>query len=123
MVTSSASHSSMPSELSMTSDTWAKPMAGLLAVPPKMTSCIFPPLSVLELCSPITQSMASEILDFPEPFGPTMAVMSLRNSSLVLSGKDLNPCISSALRYVGIPLPHSLSRSAVLPAGLIPGGN
>ena len=83
----------------MMSDTWAKPMAPRLAVPPKMTSCILPPRRVLELCSPITQRMASEIFDFPEPFGPTMAVISFSNVSRVFSGKDLKPWISNALKY------------------------
>ena len=78
-------------------------MAGRLAVPPKMTSCILPPRSVLELCSPMTQRMASEIFDFPEPLGPTMAVMSRSKVRRVLSGKDLKPWISSAFRYVGVP--------------------
>ena len=83
----------------MMSDTCAKPMAPRLAVPPKMTSCILPPRRVLELCSPITQRMASEIFDFPEPFGPTMAVISFSNVSRVFSGKDLKPWISNALKY------------------------
>ena len=74
-------------------------MLGRLAVPPNMTSCILPPRRVFELCSPMTHSMASEIFDLPEPFGPTMAVMSRSNVSLVRSGKLLKPDISSALRY------------------------
>ena len=32
--------------------------------------------------------MASEILDLPLPFGPTIAVISLSNCKTVLSGKD-----------------------------------
>ena len=39
----------------------------------------------------MTQLMASEILDLPLPFGPTIAVMSLSNCKTVLSGKDLKP--------------------------------
>ena len=50
-------------------------------------------------CSPMTQRMASEILDLPEPFGPTMAVMSSPKFSTVLSGKLLKPWISKARRY------------------------
>ena len=50
-------------------------------------------------CSPMTQRMASEILDFPDPLGPTMAVMSSPKVRTVLSGKDLNPWISSAFKY------------------------
>ena len=51
----------------------------------------------------MTQRMASEIFDFPEPLGPTMAVMSRSKVRRVLSGKDLKPWISSAFRYVGVP--------------------
>ena len=89
------------------SDTCATPMAGRFAVPPKITSCIFPPRSVRLLCSPMTQSMASEIFDFPEPFGPTMAVMSRSKVSRVRSGKLLKPWISNAFRYK----PHYLAKS------------
>jgi hypothetical protein len=74
-------------------------MAPRAAVPLKMTSSIFPPRSVLELCSPMTQRIASDIFDFPEPFGPTIAVTSRLKVSRVLSGKDLNPWISSAFKY------------------------
>ena len=89
----------MPAELSIMSDTCAKPMAPRLAVPPKMTSCILPPRRVFELCSPMTQRMASEIFDLPEPFGPTMAVISRSKVRRVFSGKDLKPCISNAFKY------------------------
>src|SRR5258706_14694154 len=44
--------------------------------------------------SPRAQRMASEILDFPQPFGPTTAVIPGSNSTRVLSAKDLNPVIS-----------------------------
>ena len=50
-------------------------------------------------CSPITQRMASEMLDLPDPLGPTMAVMSSPKVRTVLSGKDLNPWISNAFKY------------------------
>ena len=75
----------------MMSETCAKPSAPLFSVPPKMTSSILPPRRVLERCSPMTHSMASEMFDFPEPLGPTIAVISFSNVILVLSGKDLNP--------------------------------
>ena len=69
------------------------------SVPPKMTSSILPPRRARVDCSPITQRMASEILDLPDPLGPTMAVMSSPKVSTVLSGKDLKPWISNAFRY------------------------
>ena len=37
------------------------------------------------------EDMAAEILDLPEPFGPTIAVISSPKFRTVLSGKDLNP--------------------------------
>ena len=68
-------------------------------VPPKMTSSILPlPRSCLELVSPSTQRMESEMFDLPEPFGPTTPVMPSPISIFVLSGKDLKPWISSSFR-------------------------
>ena len=74
-------------------------MAPRVWVPPKMTSSILPePRSWRELVSPKTQRMASEILDLPEPLGPTTPVMPAPMVSLVRSGKDLKPWISSSFR-------------------------
>ena len=75
-MTSLSSKSKKCSELSSTSETSAKPSCLRLAVPPKMTSSIFPPRRARVDCSPMTQRMASEMLDFPLPLGPTMAVTS-----------------------------------------------
>ena len=50
-------------------------------------------------CYPMTQRMESEILDLPDPLGPTMAVISSAKVSTVLSGKDLKPWISNAFKY------------------------
>src|SRR4051812_3412867 len=44
--------------------------------------------------SPKAQRTASEILDLPQPLGPTTAVIPGSNSTRVLSAKDLNPTIS-----------------------------
>lgn len=41
--------------------------------------------------SPITQRMASIILDLPQPFGPTMPVMLVGKWKTVASTKDLKP--------------------------------
>ena len=95
----------MWAELSSTSVTWAKPTAERFSVPPKITSSILPPRRLRADCSPMTQQMASEMLDFPEPLGPTMAVISSPKFRTVLSGKDLNPCISNALRYIACYYP------------------
>src|SRR5215469_13523537 len=65
-------------------------------VPAKITSSMRTPRSKRADCSPSTQEIASEILDFPQPFGPTMAAMpSPWNFSSVRSQKDLNPRICS----------------------------
>ena len=77
--------------LSSTRDTSAYPVCLRCCVPPKITSSILPPRRVRVDCSPMTQRMASEMLDLPEPLGPTMAVMSSPKVSTVLSGKDLKP--------------------------------
>jgi len=63
-------------------------------VPAKITSSMRDPRSVLADCSPSTHEMASEIFDFPQPFGPMMAAMpSPWNLSSVRSQNDLNPRI------------------------------
>src|ERR1035441_8619635 len=65
-------------------------------VPAKITSCIFTPRRERADCSPSTHEIASEILDLPQPLGPTMAAMpSPWNFSSVRSQKDLNPRICS----------------------------
>ena len=62
-----------------------------------MTSSIFEPRMFLVDISPRTQRTASVIFDFPLPLGPTTTVMPRLKFRTVLSGKDLNPCISRAL--------------------------
>ncbi|EKE19115.1 MAG: hypothetical protein ACD_9C00132G0001 [uncultured bacterium] len=65
------------------------------------------------LCSPNAHFIASEALDFPEPLGPTIAVIPLspflspvfkagKNSNVVLLAKDLNPDISTFFRYTAL---------------------
>src|SRR5580704_14056812 len=60
--------------------------------------------------SPKAQRMPSEILDLPQPFGPTTAVIPGSNSTRVLSAKDLNPTISKRFNRTGdrvsIPQKH-----------------
>ena len=50
-------------------------------------------------CSPKTQRIASDIFDFPLPFGPTIPVIGLSKDNRVLSGNDLKPCISIDFKY------------------------
>src|SRR5215467_8045879 len=78
------------------SDTSAIPVGLRSRVPAKITSSIRTPRRMRADCSPRTQEIASEILDLPQPLGPTMAAMpSPWNFSSVRSQKDLNPRICS----------------------------
>src|SRR5258706_783232 len=78
------------------SETSAIPKALRSRVPAKMTSSMRAPRSVFADCSPSTQAMASEMFDFPQPLGPTMAAKpSPWNFNSVRSQKDLNPRICS----------------------------
>ena len=58
----------------MVSATSARPSAGRLAVPAKMTSSIFCERTADGAWAPSTQPMASTTLDLPLPFGPTTTV-------------------------------------------------
>ena len=71
-----------------------------LLLPLKMRSVIRVLRRVLDLCSPMTQRIASETLLFPQPLGPTMAVKPFLNSRLVESTNDLKPSISKFFRYM-----------------------
>ena len=64
----------MPDELSIVSETSARPSAGRFEVPAKMTSSIFWLRTALGAWAPSTQAMASTTFDLPEPFGPTTTV-------------------------------------------------
>jgi len=44
--------------------------------------------------------MASKMLDLPQQFGPTIAVMPGSKSNVVLFKNDLKPTISSRLKYM-----------------------
>ena len=77
-----------PSELSIVSETSARPSGARPLVPAKMTSSILPPRSDFAPCSPITQARASTTLDFPEPFGPTTAVTPFSKAKVVGWAKD-----------------------------------
>src|SRR5439155_15299458 len=87
-----------PALLSMTILTSAIPSAGRAGVPAKITSLICGPRRARGPCSPSTQAMASTTFDLPDPLGPTITLMPGRNSSVVLSPKDLNPRSVSDLR-------------------------
>ena len=61
-------------------------------MPLKMQSDMRSARSILWLCSPNTQEIASTTLDFPHPFGPTMHVIPVPLKVIgVFSQKDLKP--------------------------------
>ena len=91
MVTSENSMGRRPALLSIVSDTSARPRAGRLGVPAKMTSSILADRTVLGPWAPSTQATASTTLDFPLPLGPTTTVTPGSNSRVVGSAKDLKP--------------------------------
>src|SRR3954451_17256733 len=98
IVTSVNSIGSRFEELSIVSDTSARPSAGRSAVPAKMTSSILPPRKVRGPWAPSTHATASTRFDLPDPFGPTTTMTPGSNSSTVLSANDLNPRRVSDLR-------------------------
>ena len=70
MVTSARSADSLPELLSMVSETSARPRAGRLAVPMKMTSSILADRTVRGPGALSTQATASTTFDLPLPLGP-----------------------------------------------------
>src|SRR5687768_8943174 len=86
--------------------TSAKSRGGRVAVPAKMTSSIPPPRSDLGLPSPITQRIASNRLDLPQPLGPTTPVSPGSILSSAGSTKLLNPLsLSRRIFNFGFPAP------------------
>ena len=91
--------------------TSAMPVGGLVPVPLKMTSAMRSPRRLRALCSPSTQETASERLDLPQPFGPTIAATPSANSSRDRSPKDLKPSNSSFFSLYKLhPFPLVLPR-------------
>ena len=60
-------------------------------LPEKITSVSESPRRRLAADSPITQRMASMMLDLPQPLGPTTPVMLVGRCRVVGSTKDLKP--------------------------------
>src|ERR1700722_13723852 len=84
-----ASDSSGSTSVSVTS---AIPKGDRLAVPLKMQSDMRSARSILWLCSPSTQEIASTTFDLPQPLGPTMQVMPIPLNVIgVFSQNDLKP--------------------------------
>jgi hypothetical protein len=65
----------VPDALSTTRVTSAAPTAGKESEPEKIRSLIRPARKMLGLPSPSAKRIASVTLLFPEPFGPTIAVI------------------------------------------------
>ncbi len=99
-VTSLNSIGSRAAELSIVRLTSARPRAGRLAVPAKMTSSIFCERTAEGAWAPSTQPMASTTFDLPDPFGPTTTVTPGSSSRVVVSAKDLKPFSVSDLRNI-----------------------
>src|ERR1700744_5099149 len=73
--------------------------AGRPDEPAKITSSISEPRTEVGRVSPMTQRIASNRLDLPQPFGPTTAVRPGSIKSSVGSTKDLKPEILSRLNF------------------------
>ncbi len=71
IVTSAPSIGSRPEELSMVRLTSARPSAGRVGVPEKITSSMRALRRIRVLWAPRTQVTASTTLDLPDPLGPT----------------------------------------------------
>ena len=79
--------------------------AGLEFFPPlKIKSLAFCARMTLLLRGPKTNWIASPQFDFPEPFGPVIAVNPRSNGMVISPLKDLKFEISNACRYIPIPL-------------------
>src|SRR5579875_1556320 len=86
-----------------------------VALPAKITSSSRCERKLRVLCSPNTQRIASTRFDFPEPFGPTTAVIPGSNSTVVCSANVLKPNRRNALRRIAFPQGRqSLQRGALL---------
>ncbi|KKU75725.1 MAG: hypothetical protein UY02_C0044G0005 [Candidatus Giovannonibacteria bacterium GW2011_GWB1_47_6b] len=114
--TSSNSSGKRLCELSKTSFTSARPRRADNSEPLKIRSSPFFPRSDFIDCSPSTHRIASTTLDFPDPFGPTIAVTGDENSKIVVFPNDLNPesvklfnCISLCPAFLFKRLPRGFN--------------
>src|SRR6266480_134746 len=82
------------------SETSANPTGLRVSAPLKITSAISLPRSDLADCSPSAHRTASSTLDFPQPFGPTIAVTPSWKLKAVLSANDLKPNSSSDCKCI-----------------------
>jgi hypothetical protein len=80
--------------------------------PEKITSVSASPRRRLAALSPMTQRIASMMLDLPQPFGPTTPVMFVGRCSTVGSTKDLKPASLIVVRRMQ-PLPRGADDAAL----------
>jgi len=99
--TSSNDTGNTPSSLSTVSVMEARLTGRRPVVPWKRTSSIFAPRTAVGRCSPMTQRIASLMLDLPQPLGPTMAVIPSWNWRVTASAKDLKPWSRRARSFIG----------------------
>src|SRR5512136_457302 len=80
----------------------AIPDLGRFSEPENIMSSVFFARNKPNDCSPKTQRKASAILDFPDPFGPTMAVIPSENRNSFREANVLYPCSSNDFNLAGI---------------------
>src|SRR6185437_6329566 len=83
--------------------------------PEKITSVNASPRRRLAALSPITQRIASMMLDLPQPLGPTMPVRLVGKCSTVGSTKDLKPASLMVERRMGQGLWRAATRARPAP--------
>src|SRR3989344_9220907 len=98
ITTSSKSIGNTRRELSKVILTAARCWRATLDVPLKIKSSPRLPRIDFNDCSPRTRRNASATLDFPEPFGPTIAEIGDVNSRIARFANDLKPEISRDFR-------------------------
>src|SRR5437016_13555107 len=98
-------------------ETSANPTGLRVSAPLKITSAISSPRSDLADCSPSAQRTASSTLDFPQPFGPTIAVTPSWKLKRVLSANDLKPNRSSDCKCILGQNPRLGSLNTAGPSG------
>src|SRR5687767_14981085 len=106
-------------------ETSAKSRGGRVAVPAKITSSMPPPRRLFGLPSPIAQRIASNRLDLPQPFGPTIPVSPGSTRSSDGSTKLLKPLSFSRRIFKALPpdrLRSTAQRVAKLRLQQLPGG-
>src|SRR6185312_14373157 len=88
--------------------------------PEKITSVSASPRRRLAALSPMTQRIASMMLDLPQPLGPTMPVRLVGRCSVVGSTKDLKPASLMVVRRMSQGLIEDRAPLADAECGTLP---